>query len=266
MIVTEREPASDTTKDRLADRFAGVTFGENVFVGQDVSIGEGSVVGHHVVIHEGSRIGANVRLDDGCVIGKLPMRSTVSAITREVTLPPAVLGNGCLVGSHVIVYRGASVGAGVLIADLATVREETTIGDLCIIGRNVAVENQVRIGTRCKIETNAYITAKSTIGDFCFIAPEVTFTNDNFVGRSEERFKHFGGVTMERGARVGANATVLPGITIGTDALVAAASVVTRDVPSLTVVMGSPARKFSDVPFEQRLDSVPALCAAQGDA
>lgn len=103
-------------------------------------------------------------------------------------------------------------------------------------------------------ETCAYITVMSIIGDFCFVAPEATFTNDNYDGRSEERSKQFAGVTMERGARVGANATILPGITIGRDTQVAAASVVTRHVFRLTVVC--PARPVREVPAEQRLDLV----------
>jgi acetyltransferase-like isoleucine patch superfamily enzyme len=213
-----------------AARYPEVSFGNNVWIGSNVSIGRSSVIGNNVVLHDDSVVGEGVRIDDGSVIGKHPLRSLLSAVTRVVPLPPATLGNGCL-----------------------TVREQTVIGELSIIGRGVAIENQVHIGARCKIETGAYITAMSTIGDLCFIAPEVTFTNDNYVGRTEERFKHFGGVTMERGARVGANATVLPGILIGEDALVAAGSTVTRDVAPGMVVMGSPARVVRPVPSEQLL-------------
>jgi acetyltransferase-like isoleucine patch superfamily enzyme len=126
---------------------------------------------------------------------------------------------------------------------------------MSIIGRGVAVENMVTIGKKCKIETGAYITAMSSIADFCFVAPEVTFTNDNYVGRTEERFKHFKGVTMHVGSRIGANVTVLPGIVIGEDALVAAGSTVTKDVPSRAVVMGAPARVIRQVPADQLLSA-----------
>ena len=119
----------------------------------------------------------------------------------------------------------------------------------------MTVENKVTIGARCKIETEAYITALSSIGEGCFIAPEVTFTNDNFLGRTKERFKHHKGVVLERGARVGANATFLPGIVVGADALVAAGAVVTKDVPARTIVRGAPARPVRDVPPEQLLDN-----------
>lgn len=234
-------------------RYPDVLFGSNVFVGAEVTIGGGTVIGHGVTVHEGTAIGNDVRLDDGCVLGKVPMCSAASATTRNEQLLPAIIGHGCLVGTHAVVYRGATIADGVLLADFATVRENTSIGMLSIIGRGVAVENYVQIGSRCKIETGAYITAMSTIGDLCFVAPEVTFTNDNYLGRSEERFKHFRGVTMERGARIGANATVLPGLSIGADAVVAAGAVVTKNVPPGMLVMGSPARVVRPVAAEQLL-------------
>jgi len=109
------------------------------------------------------------------------------------------------------------------------------------------------IGCKCKIETEAYITALSAVGDYCFIAPCVAFTNDNYLGRTEERKKHFGGPVLGRGARIGANATLLPGITVGEDALVAAGSVVTKNVPPGVIVVGSPARILRPVPEEQLL-------------
>jgi UDP-2-acetamido-3-amino-2,3-dideoxy-glucuronate N-acetyltransferase len=250
-----------TVRSRL---YPDVIFGNHVSLGRNVSIGPGSIVGHNVVLHDDCQIGSKVRIDDGSVIGKEPLHARLSAVTRMLSLPPTVVGDACLIGTHAVVYRGATIGDGVLIADLATVREQSSIGELSIIGRGVAVENQVSIGRRCKIETGAYITAMSRIGDLCFIAPEVTFTNDNYVGRSEERFKHFAGVTMERGARVGANATVLPGIVIGEDALVAAGSIVTRNVAAGMVAMGVPARAVRPVSPEQLLTPFTATVESCG--
>jgi len=129
------------------------------------------------------------------------------------------------------------------------------IGELTIVGRGVAVENRVKIGPRCKIETGAYVTAISEIGAGCFIAPMVTFTNDNFMGRTKERFKYHKGVTLKDGARVGANSTILPGIVLGEDAVVAAGSVVTRDVPARKIALGSPARVWREVPEDQLLEN-----------
>ena len=232
-----------------------VRFGSNVTIGCNVAIGAGSRIGNNVVLHDDVMLGCNARVDDGAILGKLPMKAKASAVTRHDSLEPTTIGDNCLIGSHAVIYRGAKIGDHVLIADLATVREQTQIGELTIVGRGVAVENQVSIGSRCKLETGSYITAMSLIEDYCFVAPEVTFTNDNFVGRTEERFKHFRGVTMRRGARIGANATVLPGITLGEDCLVAAGAVVTRDVAPRMIALGTPAREIRSVPEEQLLAS-----------
>jgi len=208
-----------------------------------------------VVIHAGSRLGAGVRVDDHAVIGKQPLRGPRSAITRATALPAAEIGQSSLIGTAAIIYAGARIGCKVLVADLASVRENSEIGDETVIGRNVSVENRTRIGARCKIETNAYITALSTVGDDCFIAPEVTFTNDDYLGRTEQRFAHHGGPTLEAGARIGANSTILPGRRIGRDGLVAAGAVVTRDVPDRTLVMGVPAVRRGPVPEEELLEN-----------
>ena len=88
-----------------------------------------------------------------------------------------------------------------------------------------------------------------------FVAPGVVTSNDNYVGRTAERFKHFKGVTVKKGGRIGAGSVILPGIVIGEDGLVAAGSVVTRDVPPRTLVMGSPAKAKRDVPVEQWLEN-----------
>jgi UDP-2-acetamido-3-amino-2,3-dideoxy-glucuronate N-acetyltransferase len=178
----------------------------------------------------------------------------LSAITTEGELPPCIIEDRCMIGALAVLYRGAMLDEGVMVADLATIRENTRIGAFTIIGRGVAVENRVQIGARCKIETNAYITALSAISDDCFVAPEVTFTNDRFLGRTRDRFRHHRGVTMFQGARVGANATILPGIIIGADALVAAGSIVTHDVAERMTVLGSPARELRPVPAEQLLE------------
>lgn len=211
------------------------------------------MIGHNVVIHGGTRIGNNVRIDDNTVIGKQPMRSVNSIFKDEDALCPAVIKDGCLIGAGVVIYAGCTIGEKVLIADLSTIRENVSIGDRTIIGRGVAVENYSTIGSNCKIETNAYITAYSEIEDSVFIAPGVVTSNDNYAARSRERFKHFKGVTVKKGGRIGAQATVLPGKIIHEDGFVAAGSVVTKDVEAGKIVAGNPAAVLKDVPEDQLL-------------
>ncbi|SYZ74202.1 conserved hypothetical protein [Candidatus Zixiibacteriota bacterium] len=228
--------------------------GDFCHVGSHVSIGAGCIIGHHVIIHDDVRIGDNVRIDDGTVIGKLPMKAANSAVTREQELPPAVVGSDCIIGTNVVIYRGCEIGQKVLIADLSTVRENVNIGDFTIVGRGVAIENFCKIGRYCKLETNVYITAYSELEDRVFVAPCVATSNDNYIGRTEERFKHFKGVTVKKGGRIGVNATILPGKTVGRDSLIAAGALLTADCPDKKIMAGVPAKVFRDVPPEQLLE------------
>jgi len=234
---------------------AGTTYGEGCVFGSGVRVGPGCVIGHHGVFHADTVIGSGVRIDDHATLGKTPMRAANSAVTREQALPPLTVGDACIVGTGVVLYRGAAIDSKVLLADLCTVRENVTIGRGTIVGRGVTVENVCTIGRYCKLESECYITAYSELEDRVFVAPGVVTSNDNYVGRTAERFKHFKGVRVRKGGRIGAGAVVLPGVTIGEDGLVAAGSVVTRDVPARTIVLGSPAKVWREVPVEQLLEN-----------
>ncbi len=229
--------------------------GEFCVVGENVKIGKGCVIGHHVTVHDDTQIGDYVRIDDGSVIGKRPMKAVISATTSDQELPPCTIDSNCIIGTNVVVYRGSEIGDKVLIADLSTVRENVSIGKCTIVGRGVAIENFCKIGKYVKLETNVYITAYSEIGNRAFVAPCVATSNDNFVGRTKERFKHFKGVIVKKGARLGVNATILPGKVIGEDTLVAAGALVTSDTPPKKIVAGVPAKVFRDVPPEQLLEN-----------
>ena len=233
----------------------GTTLGEFCVIGEGVRIGKGCRIGHHVVIHADTQVADTVRIDDHASLGKRPMKAANSATTKEQDLPPLEVGELSIVGTGVVLYRGARIDAKVLMADLSTIRENVTIGRGTIVGRGVTVENFCSVGRFCKLESECYITAYSTLEDRVFIAPGVVTSNDNYVGRTAERFKHFKGVTVKRGGRVGAGTVTLPGVTIGEDALVAAGSVVTTDVPARTIVLGTPARVWREVPVEQLLEN-----------
>lgn len=232
-----------------------VRMGMMCIVEEDVTVGPGCLIGHRVILRKGTKIGGNVRIDDGTVIGKTPMKAANSATTSDQELPPTLIGENCIIGTNVVIYRGATLGNKVLVADLSTVRENVSIGDFTIVGRGVAIENFCTIGRYVKLETNVYVTAYTEVGDRVFIAPGVCMSNDNFIGRTEERFKHFKGATIKRGARIGVQATLLPGVTIAEDTLVAAGSVVTKDTQPGMIHLGSPAKAWRPVPKEQLLEN-----------
>lgn len=231
----------------------GTQLGLNVIIEDDVEIGTNCRIGHGVIIKNGVRIAADVEIQENTILGKWPLTSPRSIFKESKSFTPTEIGQGCKIGANAIVYIQVKIGKHNLIADLATIRENVTIGDLNIIGRGVAIENFVKIGDRCKLETNCYITAYSEIADYCFIAPGVTTSNDNYMGRDEERFKHFKGLTVKRGGRIGVNATILPGKTVREDGMVGGGSLVTKDVGQQEVWAGSPARKKGKVPERQLL-------------
>jgi len=234
---------------------AGTEIGSYCVILENVRIGAGCRIGNHVVIHPDTVVGEGVRIDDHAVLGKEPMRAKPIAIKQSVDLTPLAVGDRTLIGTGATLYRGASVGVDSLIADYASVREESAVGDTTIVGRGAVIENRVSIGTHCKIETCVFVAAYSEIGDGCLVGPQVTVTNDSFMGRTEERKNHYKGITIRDGGRVGANATLLPGRTVERDGVAAAGSVVTQDVPARQIVAGVPARYLRDVPEEQLLEN-----------
>ncbi|ANB61266.1 acyltransferase [Anoxybacteroides amylolyticum] len=229
-----------------------VEVGYFTVIEKGVTIGKNVIIGNRVTIHEGTVIGDGTTVADGAVLGKPPKPAKTSTVKLTGDVPALVIGENCTIGANAVIYRGAVIGANTLVADLASVRENVEIGEYVIVGRGVCVENYVKIGDRTKIQSNSYITAYSTLEDHVFIAPCVTTTNDNYMGRTEERFSKIKGATIKRGARVGGASIILPGITIAEETFVAAGALVTKDTEPKTVVKGLPA-KFSKMVDEREL-------------
>lgn len=226
---------------------------ENLFLGEGVELPDDVEIGVNVIIHEGTKIGPGVVIQDNVVLGKVPRLSSRSTAKRA-PLAPLEIGAGAAICSGAIVYAGTTVGPKAIIGDQSSVRERCTVGEGAVIGRGVCVENDTTIGDYCKVQSNSYITAYSELEDHVFIAPCVTTTNDNFMGRTEERHKHIKGAIIRRGARVGGGVVILPGIEIGEEAFIAAGALVTRDVPARKLVAGLPAKVWREVPEEELVD------------
>ena len=204
------------------------------------------------VVHPGTVLGDGVRVLEHAVVGKQPTLSPRSTAKRE-PLAAAVVGEGTVISTGAIVFAGSTLGARVIVGDQACVRERVAVADDVVIGRGALVENDTTIGARTRIQADAYVTAYSTLEEDVFVAPCVVTTNDNFMGRTEQRLAAMRGPTIRRGARVGGGAILCPGIEVGEEAFVGAGAVVTKDVPARKVVVGSPARVLRDVPDEELL-------------
>jgi acetyltransferase-like isoleucine patch superfamily enzyme len=133
------------------------------------------------------------------------------------------------------------IGARTRVWAFAHVLPGAVIGDDCNICDHVFIENDVVVGDRVTIKCGVQLWDGVRIEDDVFVGPNATFTNDPFP-RSRQYLDRYPVTRVERGASIGANATLLPGITIGAHAMVAAGAVVTRTVPARAVVMGNPAR------------------------
>ena len=210
--------------------------------------------GEHVVVYPGTVLGEGCALGDHAVLGKQPVLGGGSTASRD-PLPPLELGAGCTVSTGAIVFAGTRLGERVIVGDQACVRERCELGDRVVVGRGSLIENDTTVGDGVKIQADAYITAYTTIEEGAFIAPCVVTTNDNFMGRTEQRHALRRGPTIRRGARLGGGAVILPGVEIGEEAFVGAGAVVLRDVAPGTVVVGNPARVIRDVPADELLDA-----------
>jgi acetyltransferase-like isoleucine patch superfamily enzyme len=144
----------------------------------------------------------------------------------------------------------AVVGVGSKVWPLAQIRENASLGRECVIGRGAYIDSGVTVGDRCKVQNYALVYEPAVLSDGVFIGPAVVLTNDlrpraiNPDGslKSGDDWEHVG-VTVGRGASIGARSVCVAPATIGQWAMVAAGSVVTRDVPDFALVMGVPARR-----------------------
>ncbi|HAS6257781.1 TPA: N-acetyltransferase [Vibrio vulnificus] len=133
------------------------------------------------------------------------------------------------------------IGEGTTIWQFSVVLSGAQIGKDCNLCAHTFVENDVVLGDRVTIKSGVYLWDGIVLEDDVFIGPCVSFTNDKFP-RSKKYPESFPKIQIQKGASIGANATILPGVTIGQNAMVGAGSVVTKDVPAMAVVVGNPAK------------------------
>jgi len=134
-----------------------------------------------------------------------------------------------MIGKNTIVYH----------PELSNISPEAQIGEDCKIHSHVWIGAKVKIGNRCKIQAFVFIPDGVTIEDDVFIGPAVTFLNDKYPPSHGKYWKE---TLVKKGAVIGGGAVILPGVTINENSLVGAGSVVTKDVPADTIVVGNPSR------------------------
>ncbi len=187
----------------------------------NVTLGEGATLGPFVVIGEPPR---------GRAAGDLP----------------TVIGPAAVIRSHAVIYAGNVIGARFQAGHGVLVREENRIGDDVSIGSHSVVEHHVVLANRVRIHSNAFIPEFSLLDEGAWVGPGVIFTNAAYP-LSPTAKANLRGPHLLAGAKIGAGAVLLPGVTVGRNALVGAGAVVTHDVLDYAVVTGNPARVMGDV-------------------
>ena len=147
----------------------------------------------------------------------------MSFIHKLADVAPCDIGEDTNIWQFVVVLKGAKIGAN------------------CNICAHTLIEGDVEIGDNVTVKSGVYIWDGTRIEDDVFIGPNATLTNDS-MPRSKQYPDSFLGITLKKGCSIGANATLLPGITIGQGAMIGAGSVVTKNIPDHAIVVGNPAQ------------------------
>lgn len=154
-----------------------------------------------------------------------------------------------------VVDEGAQIGEGSRIWHFAHVCGGARIGRSVSLGQNVFVGNAVEIGNLCKVQNNVSIYDSVTLEEGVFCGPSMVFTNVHNPRALVERKDEYRGTLVKRGATLGANCTIVCGVTIGMFAFIGAGAVVSRDVPDFALMLGVPARQVGWMSaFGERLD------------
>ncbi|WP_435099442.1 DapH/DapD/GlmU-related protein [Halorubrum sp. N11] len=183
-----------------------------------------------------SNHGKNCEIDSDATVG----------YTYSNNTSKAKLGDDIIIRAGSIIYDDVSLGDRTQTGHNVLIRENTQIGEDCIIGTNTVIDGDTRVGNRVSLQTGVYIPSKTTIENQVFIGPNAVLTNDPSPVRQNTNLE---GPTIKQSASIGANSTILPGITIGERSFVAAGAIVTKDVPPDTLAIGAPAT-FKSLPEE----------------
>lgn len=227
---------ADGPKGYVRDLFRDTRFivADKAEIGRDVSIGVGTVVHKNVVIGDGTCIGPNV------VIGE-PLPDAYGPADYEN--PPTLIGHESIIRSGTVVYAGCTLGKGLATGHNAIIRENTVCGEKCSFGTFSTSDGDVNIGDRCRFHYYTHICKTAEIRNDVWMFPRSMLLSDMHppCGRCVE-----GPRLLDR-AVIGSAATISPKVKIGEDAVVAAASMVTKDVPEGMLVMGVPAKPVCKV-------------------
>jgi len=196
-------------------------------------------MGTEYKIYPNVKLGKNYQIGEYVIIGVPPRNSLPGELET-------IIGDDAIIRSHSVIYAGNIIGNNFQTGHGVMVRELNKIGDNVSIGTSSVVEHHVTIGNGVRIHSQAFIPEYSVLEEGCWLGPNVVLTNvfHPLCPKAKQCLK---GPVIARNAKIGANCTLLPDITIGENALVGAGSVVVEDVPANSVVAGNPAKVIKSI-------------------
>jgi acetyltransferase-like isoleucine patch superfamily enzyme len=201
-------------------------------------IGQGVKIGKLCLIHDNVEIGDNTIVSDFCTLGE-PLHSSYK--NQDYVNPLLTIGQNSLIRSHAVIYAGSKIGNNFQTGHRVTIRENMIIGHNVSVGTLCDLQGFGEIGNYARLHSNIFICQGSILEDYVFVYPGVTLTDDHTPPSS-----HLRPPTIGRYSQIGAKATILPGSKIGCHALIAAGSLVTRNIPDFMMVSGNPAKIIKD--------------------
>jgi acetyltransferase-like isoleucine patch superfamily enzyme len=178
-----------------------------------------------------ARLGKDCTIQDNVILG----------LKYTEGCKETIIGDRAVIRWGTVIYADVVIGNDFKTGHSAMIREKTTIGARVIVGTNTVIDGNVEIGNFVKLESNVYIPTHTKIGNHVFIGPGAVLTNDKYPLRRRDEYEPQGPI-IEDHVSIGANVTILPGVCIGEGAMVAAGSVVTKDVPPWHLAIGVPAQ------------------------
>ena len=206
---------------------------ERATLGAGVTVGAYAVVNDHVTVGDGAFVGAQVILGE-------PLAACYD--DDGYTNPPLTIGARAVLRSGSIVYAGSTIGDDFACGHRVTIREQSRIGDHVRVGTFGDVQGRCEIGDYARLHSGVFVGEHSVIGRFAWLFPHVVLTND-----PHPPSPLLQGVRVEEFAVVAARAVLLPGVTVGRDAVVGAGALVREDVPAEMLAVGTPARVVRSV-------------------
>jgi acetyltransferase-like isoleucine patch superfamily enzyme len=190
-------------------------------------------------IYPNVQIGKNAVIEEYVIVGVPPRGKKPGEL-------PTTIGDNAIIRSHSVIYAGNTIGNNFQTGHHVLVREENEIGNDVSIGSSTVIEHHVKMGNKVRIHSQAFVPEMTILEEGAWIGPNAVITNAAYP-LSPNVKNELKGAIVKKNAKIGANATLLPGITIGENALVGAGAVVTKDVPANKVVAGNPAKIINDV-------------------